>query len=144
MSSNKMSQAEIEELVSRPQQTLPPEAAASGSAAAAAVPAHTIEKITFPELTPQPPGGKQRDLAFFGAVPVKLSLELGKATLTVKEILQLQEGSIIKLDTAAGENALLCVNDRPLAAAEVIVINEDIGCRVADFNVHPRLRQEED
>ncbi|HHX74348.1 MAG TPA: hypothetical protein GX699_05540 [Firmicutes bacterium] len=139
MSSSFLSQAEIEELMKKLQQPgagSGPDAAAT--AADAAPPDRSgqqleIKNIAFSELTPQEGRREQRELAFFGSIPVKLTLELGRTKLTVREILNLQKDSVIKLDKLAGENALLLVNGKPLAAGEVVVINENFGCRVAEF-----------
>ncbi|NLZ93493.1 MAG: hypothetical protein GX922_05710 [Firmicutes bacterium] len=136
MSRKSLTQQEIEEIMSRLRAENTPAASASRREGAVE---HTIANVQFPELTPQPRGAKKRSLDFFRAVPVKLSLELGKTSLTVREILQLEENSVIKLNSAAGDNAVLCVNGRPLASAEVVVINENIGCRVVDFKLQPNL-----
>ncbi|NLZ38496.1 MAG: FliM/FliN family flagellar motor switch protein [Firmicutes bacterium] len=136
MSANNLTQQEIEEMMKRLQaEKMSPDPAGSGEGSEEL----TIAGVEFPELTPhKPKGKKQRELDFFRAVPVKLSLELGRATLTVREILQLGENSVIKLNSAAGDDAVLCVNDKPLAFAEVVVINENIGCRVVDFKMRNR------
>ncbi|NLM46500.1 MAG: hypothetical protein GX200_06850 [Firmicutes bacterium] len=137
MSSAFLSQAEIDELMKKMQQP-EPEAAPGTVADETKMPKHSqqqheIKNIEFPELTPQAGRTEKRELAYFGSIPVKLTLELGRTKLTVREILNLQKDSIIKLDRLAGENALLLVNGKPLAAGEVVVINENFGCRVAEF-----------
>ncbi|NLM53105.1 MAG: hypothetical protein GX197_09850 [Firmicutes bacterium] len=148
MEGKNLSQQEIEELMLRLQAEKPvtaeaaetPDAAASEPAKEPPAPEenipareYVVEKVVFPELTPQPLGSKQRDLTFFRDVGVKLSLELGRTTLTVREILQLEEGSVIRLDSAAGDNAVLRVNGKRFADAEVVVINEEIACRIVEF-----------
>jgi len=137
MSSAFLSQKEIEELMKKLQQP-DPEALPGAAAAETGTPKrgrqqHEIKNIEFPELTPQESRREQRELSYFGSIPVKLTLELGRTRLTVREILNLQKDSVIKLDRLAGENALLLVNGKPLAAGEVVVINENFGCRVAEF-----------
>lgn len=147
MSSSFLSQQEIEALMRRLNPDVVDtlreerEAAKKDQAAAAAAahvgeapgkPAQEMERVEFPELKNNLPGERQRDVGFFQAIPVKLTLELGSATLTVREILNLQKNSVIKLNKLAGENAVLCVNGRPLSGGEVVVINDNFGCRVAD------------
>jgi len=132
MSSSFMSQEEIEKLISKLHSgskdplTENNREKLSGSE-------YEVQEVKFPELTPREPGEKQRSPAYFKDIPVTLTLELGKATLTVREILQLQKGSVIKLDRLAGENALLRVNEKTLAWGEVVVINENFGCRIAEI-----------
>ena len=129
MSSSFMSQAEIEKFMS----TLGADTTPAEKKEAEPCPEHEVESVTFPELVPHINRVRQRDPAFFNAIPVKLSLVLGGTTLTVREILNLQKDAVIKLDSLAGENATLCVNGKPLAAGEVVVINDNFGCRVADI-----------
>ncbi|MBS3886868.1 MAG: FliM/FliN family flagellar motor switch protein [Dethiobacter sp.] len=95
------------------------------------LPLQEVERVEFPELQKSPGGEKRREVAFFRVVPVNLALELGGVTLTVREILSLQKNSLIKLDKLAGENISLCVNGRPLASGEVVVINDNFAFRVA-------------
>ncbi|NLP38051.1 MAG: hypothetical protein GX357_10390 [Firmicutes bacterium] len=159
MSAENLSQQEIEELMSRLQAEKPISATPEANEPAASPPPKEttpvaeenetaqefmVEKVEFPELTPQPLGTKKRDLTFFRDVGVKLSLELGRTTLTVREILQLEEGSIIRLDSAAGDNAVLRVNGERFADAEVVVINEDIACRIVEFQPQKAKTGEEE
>lgn len=95
------------------------------------LPLREVERVEFPELQKNIVGQKCREVAFFRIVPVTLALELGAATLTVREILSLQKNSLIKLDKLAGENISLCVNGKPLAGGEVVVINDNFAFRVA-------------
>lgn len=92
-----------------------------------------VDLVEFPELQKNIGGEKHREVGFFRTVPVILALELGTAILTVREILSLQKGSLIKLDKLAGENISLCVNDKPLASGEVVVINDNFAFRVAQL-----------
>lgn len=63
-------------------------------------------------------------------VPLDISVELGKTRKTIKEILELQQGSIIQLDKLAGELVDLLVNGRLIAKGEVVVIDENYGIRI--------------
>lgn len=63
-------------------------------------------------------------------VPLDVSVELGKARKTIKEILELQQGSIIQLDKMAGEPVDLLVNGKLIAKGEVVVIDENYGIRI--------------
>jgi flagellar motor switch protein FliN len=72
------------------------------------------------------------DLRRLSAVPVDLSVELGRARMTVGETLELRPGSIISLDRMAGEPMDLLVNGTAIARGEVVVIDEQFGLRVTE------------
>ena len=66
-------------------------------------------------------------------VPLEVTVQLGRATKTIKEILDLTEGSIIQLDKLAGEPVELLVNGKLIAKGEVVVIDENYGIRVTSI-----------
>lgn len=78
-----------------------------------------------------PPGATgSSDLRRLSAVPVELSVEIGRARMTVGETLGLREGSIVTLDRMAGEPVDLLVNGTTIAHGEVVVIDEQFGLRL--------------
>jgi flagellar motor switch protein FliN/FliY len=91
-----------------------------------------VEKVEFAPFKPQTKvyDGQKKELKFFSQIPLSVSGELGKAYLTVRELLKLEEGSVIKLDKLAGESATVLVNGQYLGSAEIVVINERFGLRV--------------
>ncbi|MGA2013868.1 MAG: flagellar motor switch protein FliN [Solirubrobacteraceae bacterium] len=70
------------------------------------------------------------DLRRLSAVPVDLSVEIGRTRMTVGETLELREGSVVTLDRLAGEPVDLLVNGTPIARGEVVVIDEQFGLRL--------------
>ena len=66
-------------------------------------------------------------------VPLQISVELGRAKKTIREILEMGPGSIIELDRLAGESVDMIVNGKLIAKCEVVVINETFGIRVTDI-----------
>lgn len=64
-------------------------------------------------------------------VPLDISVELGKTQKSIKEILELGQGSIIQLDKLAGEPVDLLVNGKLIAKGEVVVIDENYGIRIS-------------
>ena len=72
-------------------------------------------------------------------VPLQVSVELGKAKKTIKEILELGPGSVVELDKLAGEPVDMMVNGKLIAKCEVVVINETFGIRITDI-IHPTER----
>lgn len=65
-------------------------------------------------------------------VPLKISVELGRTRLAVKEVLALQHGSVVELDRLAGEPVDVLVNDRLVARGEVVVIEDRFGIRITE------------
>lgn len=91
----------------------------------------SIKKIKYPALKAGP--GMPRSslpIDFIGDVPVELWAELGEASMTVGEILNLKKDMVIELDKPAGETVNLKVNGRDFARGEVIIIGNNLGIRV--------------
>ncbi|HEY2318470.1 MAG TPA: flagellar motor switch protein FliN [Solirubrobacteraceae bacterium] len=77
------------------------------------------------------------DLRRLSAVPVDLSVEIGRARMSVGETLELREGSVVSLDRMAGEPVDLLVNGTPIARGEVVVIDEQFGLRLTQVLAAP-------
>ena len=65
-------------------------------------------------------------------LPVTLSLEVGRARLSIRNLLQLNQGSVIELDRAAGEPMDVYVNGTLVAHGEIVVVNDKFGIRLTD------------
>lgn len=65
-------------------------------------------------------------------VPVTLSLEVGRARIPIRNLLQLNQGSVVELDRGAGEALDVYVNGTLIAHGEVVVINDRFGIRLTD------------
>jgi len=79
------------------------------------------------------------DLAVILDIPVTISLEVGRASISIRNLLQLNQGSVIELDRCAGEPLDVLVNGTLIAHAEVVVVNEKFGIRFTDV-VSPQER----
>jgi len=66
-------------------------------------------------------------------VPVTLSLEIGRTKMPIRNLLQLNQGSVIELERGAGEPLDVYVNGTLIAHAEVVVINDRFGMRLTDI-----------
>jgi len=66
-------------------------------------------------------------------VPLELTVELGRTTRRIREVLSLGPGSVIELDKLAGEAVDILVNGRPIARGEVVVIDENFGVRITEI-----------
>lgn len=65
-------------------------------------------------------------------VPVTLSMEVGRARIPIRNLLQLNPGSVVELDRTAGEPLDVYVNGTLIAHGEVVVVNEKFGIRLTD------------
>jgi flagellar motor switch protein FliN/FliY len=74
-------------------------------------------------------------------IPLEASVEVGRAKILVRELLQMTEGYIVELDKLAGESLDLYVNDRLIARGEAVVVNDKFGLRLTDV-VSPAERIE--
>lgn len=66
-------------------------------------------------------------------VPLRVSVELGRTRLSVREVLDLQEGSVVELHRAAGEPVDVYVNDRLVARGEVVVVDDCFAVRITEL-----------
>jgi flagellar motor switch protein FliN len=75
-------------------------------------------------------------------VPVTLSMEVGRTRIPIRNLLQLNQGSVVELDRAAGEPLDVFVNGTLVAHGEVVVVNEKFGIRLTDvISPAERLRK---
>lgn len=88
------------------------------------------------------PGSHDINLEVILDVPVTLSMEVGRTRIPIRNLLQLNQGSVVELDRAAGEPLDVFVNGTLIAHGEVVVVNEKFGIRLTDV-VSPaeRLRK---
>ena len=76
---------------------------------------------------------KVQNLDFILDIPLKVTVELGRTTVVVKDLLQLGQGSVLELDKLAGEPLEILVNGKLVAKGEVVVVNEKFGIRLTDI-----------
>jgi flagellar motor switch protein FliN len=92
-----------------------------------------IEEIELERLLPfDADPSSDTDIGLLLEVPLSISVELGRTSLTIRELLALGQGSILQLDRHAGEPVDVLVNGKRLARGEVVVIDEDFGIRVTE------------
>ena len=80
----------------------------------------------------QPAAGREVNLDFILDVPVTLSMEVGRTRIPIRNLLQLNQGSVVELDREAGEPLDVFVNGTLIAHGEVVVVNEKFGIRLTD------------
>ena len=76
---------------------------------------------------------KVDNLGAFAQVPLEIEAILDRRTMTVEEILNLAEGSLIRLERSAGENIDICVGGKTTASGEVVVVEGRFCVRVTDI-----------
>ncbi|MBD8634376.1 flagellar motor switch protein FliN [Stenotrophomonas sp. 169] len=86
----------------------------------------------FEALQAEDTGGADLNLDVILDVPVTLSLEVGRARLPIRNLLQLNQGSVVELERGAGESLDVLVNGTLIAHGEVVVINDRFGVRLTD------------
>jgi flagellar motor switch protein FliN/FliY len=74
-----------------------------------------------------------RRLEMLHDVSMELTAELGRARMTVRELLALQPGTVVELDRLAGSPADLLVNGRLIARGEVVVVDEDYALKITEL-----------
>ena len=97
--------------------------------------AESVAPAQFPSLQPGPSGltGTGHDLNMILDIPVQLTVELGRTRIPIKHILQLAQGSVVELETLAGEPMDVLVNGYLIAQGEVVVVNDKFGIRLTDI-----------
>ncbi|HIA09087.1 MAG TPA: flagellar motor switch protein FliN [Chromatiaceae bacterium] len=91
------------------------------------------EKAEFENLEPTaliPEGDVKMDVIL--DVPVTISMEIGRTHISIRNLLQLNQGSVVELDRLAGEPMDVLVNGTLIAQGEVVVVNEKFGLRLTD------------
>ena len=83
----------------------------------------------------------QKSLEFLYDIPLKVSVEVGRSRILVKDLLQMREGYVLELDKLAGEPLDLYVNSRLIARGEAVLVNDKFGLRLTDV-VSPTERIE--
>ncbi len=93
-----------------------------------------VEPAAFDELVADSAGISDEDvnLNVIMDIPVDLSMEIGRTKISIRNLLQLNQGSIVELDRLAGEPLDVMVNGTLIAHGEVVVVNERFGIRLTD------------
>ncbi len=88
---------------------------------------------SFDELTDDAVPGPDVKLDVVLDIPVNLSMEIGRTKISIRNLLQLNQGSVVELERLAGEPMDVLVNGTLIARGEVVVVNEKFGIRLTDI-----------
>ncbi len=104
-------------------------------AEASAKGAETAKAIELEELTEENApitGEEKRKLDAILDIPITISMEVGRSHISIRNLLQLNQGSVVELDRVAGESLDVLVNGTLIAHGEVVVVNDKFGIRLTD------------
>ena len=82
-----------------------------------------------PALVPHP------GLAHLAEIPIEVEAELDRKIMTIREVLSMEVGTVLKLSRSAGENIDILVGGALVAFGEIVVFEEIMGVRITDFNL---------
>jgi flagellar motor switch protein FliN len=101
-----------------------------------------VAPAAFDSLQPLAGSGKPGELDRILDIPITLSVEIGKSKLSIRNLLQLNQGSVVELDRMAGEPLDVLINGTLVAHGEVVVVNEKLGIRLTDVvSAQERVRK---
>lgn len=104
-------------------------------------PQASIRQARFEPLAPSAPSGSGlSSIDILMDVPLRISVELGRTRMSVRQVLELQSGSVVELDRMAGEPVDVIVNDQLMARGEVVVVDDKFGIRITEI-VTPGQRE---
>lgn len=98
-----------------------------------------VAKATSTVAAPAP--NPSRTLDFLLDVTLQITVEVGRARMTIQDLLQLGQGSVVELEKLAGEPLDIFVNGKQVARGEAVIVNEKFGVRLTDI-ISPEDRVE--
>jgi flagellar motor switch protein FliN/FliY len=75
----------------------------------------------------------QEEIALFGEIPISIEVELDRRIMRTREVLQLEEGSVITTLRSAGENIDIYIGGVLCGSGEIVVVENALGVRITDF-----------
>lgn len=95
----------------------------------------SIQTVDFQQLKPMGSNGDAdlSSIEMLMDVPLKITVELGRTRMLVREVLDLQAGSVVELDRMAGDLVDVYINERLIAKGEVVVVDDKFGVRITEM-----------
>ena len=91
-------------------------------------------------MSPPSGGAAPASIDMLMDVPLRVTVELGRTQMSVRQVLDLQNGAVVELDRMAGEAVDVLVNDKLMARGEVVVVDDKFGIRITEI-VTPARRE---
>jgi flagellar motor switch protein FliN/FliY len=107
----------------------------------------TVSPASFADLKPKPTKARANghsdstNLEMLMDIGLQITVELGRARMTIREVLSLGPGTVVELNRIAGEPVDILINGKPIAKGEVVVLGDMFGVRVTDI-IPPAQRVE--
>ena len=93
----------------------------------------TAAHAELPDLTAGAGPGPAGDLSLLGDVEMTVTVELGRIRMPLRELLQLQEGSVVELERLAGAPVDVMANGTSIARGDVVVVGDELGVRISEL-----------
>ncbi|MDJ0652721.1 MAG: flagellar motor switch protein FliN [Xanthomonadales bacterium] len=93
----------------------------------------------LPDLNPTSDAVSVENLGLILDVAVTVSVEVGSTRIPIRQLLQMNQGSVLELDQQAGMPMEVLVNGTPIAHGEVVMVNDRVGVRLTDV-ISPKDR----
>lgn len=92
-----------------------------------------VKKAEFADLTKAKDVQSTNEIRYFVDMPLSLEVELGRARMSFRELLELEEGEVIELNRQAGDAVAIMVGNKIIAHGEVVVLENRLGIRIAEI-----------
>ncbi len=73
------------------------------------------------------------ELGHLSDIPLQLEVELDRRVMTMRQILELETGNVIKMARAAGENIAVMIGGATVGTGEIVIVDDIVGVRITDF-----------
>ena len=94
----------------------------------------TAKEVTFSDIEPGlQENGDSQNMDFLLDIPLEITVELGKARITIGDLLKLSPGSVVELDKLTNQPLEFFVNKKLMAEGEVVVVNDYFGIRLINI-----------
>lgn len=93
----------------------------------------SLDAFDVPTESDDSEGQGGQSIDFILDIPLEVTVELGRTSMLINDLLQLGQGSVIELNKLAGEPLEILVNRKLIARGEVVVVNEKFGVRLTDI-----------
>lgn len=91
------------------------------------------QSASFDDLGEGAVSGETHNLDFLLDIPLEVTVELGRTSVIINNLLQLTQGSVVELNKAAADTVEIYVNHKLLGKGEVIIVNERFGVRITEI-----------
>ncbi len=81
------------------------------------------------------PGSIAERIAPLADIPLEVEIELAQRMMTLRQLLDLETGSVIRLPRSAGENIDIVIGGALVGFGEIVIIEDTMGVRITDFNI---------